>query len=294
MLDEVHSYRGILGSNIALLVRRLKVHLARAKQNWKPDVSDDERPRRYPILVAVGTSATIKSVAEQGLSREEVLRLRDDAVQEFFSTLTGAEKETIRVLGEELQEVSIPDKAIYPPKAGRVDAKALNVADTEAVGAALCTLAGLSPQTPLDEAGRRYRLLWDLNRWLIRRPMSLSQLAGQVWSEVAERKGVSEEELKSELEAALVIGGALPDGTPGALRLRAHRFVRGGWKFHRCLNPACGKLYPLGEERCSVCNHPTAPLYLCRSCGADYLRLVGSIDDGTLRPAPRKTRGQSG
>ena len=31
VLDEVHTYRGILGSNIALLVRRLKVHLARAK-----------------------------------------------------------------------------------------------------------------------------------------------------------------------------------------------------------------------------------------------------------------------
>src|SRR5208283_4456970 len=30
VLDEVHTYRGILGSNIALLVRRLKVHLARA------------------------------------------------------------------------------------------------------------------------------------------------------------------------------------------------------------------------------------------------------------------------
>ena len=38
VLDEVHTYRGILGSNIALLVRRLRVHLARARQDWKPDV----------------------------------------------------------------------------------------------------------------------------------------------------------------------------------------------------------------------------------------------------------------
>ena len=71
VLDEVHTYRGILGSNIALLVRRLKVHLARAKQDWKPDVSDEERPKRYPGLVPVGTSATIKTVAEEGLSHEE-------------------------------------------------------------------------------------------------------------------------------------------------------------------------------------------------------------------------------
>jgi ATP-dependent helicase YprA (DUF1998 family) len=61
VLDEVHTYRGILGSNIALLVRRLKTHLARATQDWKVDVSEEERPRRYPELVPVGTSATIKS-----------------------------------------------------------------------------------------------------------------------------------------------------------------------------------------------------------------------------------------
>jgi ATP-dependent helicase YprA (DUF1998 family) len=102
VLDEVHTYRGILGSNIALLVRRLKTHLARANQDWRVDVSDEERPRRYPELVPVGTSATIKSAWEQDLPREQFLALRDAAVQEFFAALTGAEKSTIRVLGEQL------------------------------------------------------------------------------------------------------------------------------------------------------------------------------------------------
>ena len=48
VLDEVHTYRGILGSNIALLVRRLKTHLARARQDWRVEVSADEHPRRFP------------------------------------------------------------------------------------------------------------------------------------------------------------------------------------------------------------------------------------------------------
>ena len=84
-----------------------------------------------------------------------------------------------------------------------------------------------------------------------------------------------------------MIGAALPDEIAGTLRLRSHRFIRGGWKFHRCLNPACGKLYPLGEEYCKDCHHLTAPLYLCRNCGADYLRLVGELDEEkeTLRPS---------
>ena len=73
VLDEVHTYRGTLGSNIALLVRRLKVHLARARQEWRANVPDEERARRYPSLVPVGTSATIKTVAEEGLSREEMI-----------------------------------------------------------------------------------------------------------------------------------------------------------------------------------------------------------------------------
>jgi ATP-dependent helicase YprA (DUF1998 family) len=39
VLDEVHTYRGTLGSHIALLVRRLQTYLARARQDWQPDVS---------------------------------------------------------------------------------------------------------------------------------------------------------------------------------------------------------------------------------------------------------------
>ncbi len=80
-------------------------------------------------------------------------------------------------------------------------------------------------------------------------------------------------------------GRLYPTASPAPCGCGQHRFVRGGWKFHRCLNPACGKVYPLGEERCSECDHPTAPLYLCRSCGADYLRVVGDIEEGPLRPS---------
>jgi hypothetical protein len=144
----------------------------------------------------------------------------------------------------------------------------------------------LAEWTPFAVRNRNdYRLLWDLNRSLILRPMSTGQLIDQVRQKVPERARSTQDDLQREVEAALVIGAALLDGNPGALRLRAHRFVRGGWKFHRCLNPACGKVYPLGEERCSDCDHQTAPLYLCRSCGADYLRVVGNVEDGPLRPS---------
>lgn len=285
VLDEVHTYRGILGSNIALLIRRLKAHLARARQDWKPNVPDEESSRRYPMLIPVGASATIKSVSEENLPREEIIRQRDEAVREFFGTLTGVEKSTIKVIGEELQTIQIPDEATYPSIPGKVDIHSLEVSDPESVREALCRLANLPADTRLEEAARRYRLLWDLNHWLIQKPMSVSDIVARLKTEVPDRAGRPDEDVRAEVEAALTIGAALPDGTPGALRIRAHRFIRGGWKFHRCVNPDCGKLYPMGEERCGDCGHVTAPLYLCRNCGADYLRLVGDPDQGSLRPS---------
>jgi hypothetical protein len=249
VLDEVHTYRGTLGSNIALLVRRLRVHLARARQDWRPNVPAEDQARRYPPLVPVGTSATIKSLAEENRPREEIIKLRDEAVQDFFSTLAGVDRSSIRVFGEELQDIPIPGEAQYPAQPGRCDHENLDVSDIEAVRKSLCHLAGLPGTTGLAEAARKTRLLWDLNRWLIRRPMSVSQIVAQVREDVPERKSAPDAALLEETLSALVLGAALPDGTPGALRLRVHRFIRGGWKFYRCVNPACGRLYPKGEEQ---------------------------------------------
>ena len=288
VLDEVHTYRGALGSNIALLVRRLRAHLARARQDWAVEVSAEDQPLRYPTLVPVGTSATIKSISEESASPEQARQQRDQAVQEFFAKLTGAEPASIRVFGEEIQELHVPDDAVYP--AVPADPGSLSIADPESVRQALCRLAGLPVETPLEEAARRCRLLWNLNRWLIGSPLSLSQIVELVRREVPARAKADPAAVQHEVESALIAGAALPDGVPGALRLRAHRFIRGGWRFHRCVNPSCGRIYPMGEDRCS-CGSPTAPLYICRNCGADYLRFVGDPTEGVLRPSSSATDG---
>src|ERR1019366_4020717 len=117
VLDEVHTYRGTLGSNIALLVRRLRTHLAEARQDWNTEVTEEEHKKRFPALVPVGTSATIKSISEEGRSRDEVLRLRDEAVQDFFGKLTGEVPSTIRVYGEEIESIQVPPEAADPAQA---------------------------------------------------------------------------------------------------------------------------------------------------------------------------------
>lgn len=282
VLDEVHTYRGTLGSNIALLVRRLKAHLTNAKQDYFTNVSPDIQTRRYPQLIPVGTSATIKSVAEEQYTQQERIQLRDEAVQDFFSKLTGANKNTIRVIGEELQDIQTPETAIYSPQP--ITIKDFDLTNPEAVRQTLCALGNQPPDTPVEVAVHHARLLWDLNRWLTRSPLSISQIVEKVKAEIQERSQCNDSELRSEVETALLVGAALPEGTPGALQLRAHRLIRGGWQFHRCIKPTCGKLYPMGEERCQ-CGHQTAPLYLCRNCGADYLRFIGEPTSQPLQPS---------
>ncbi len=203
VLDEVHTYRGILGSNIALLVRRLKVHLARAKQEWKSRTCPDRgagrdvirpwcrwarrpRSRRWPR----------KGFPTRSASASGTRPCRSSSVRSWASN-----QSTIRVFGEELEDITIPGEAAYPKKPGSVDIDALDVSNVEAVRQALCRLAGLSGDTPLDQAARRYRLLWDLNRWLIARPMSTSQIVAQMKAEVPERKDATDEQLRAEVEA---------------------------------------------------------------------------------------------
>lgn len=289
VLDEVHTYRGTLGTNIALLVRRLSAHLQHARQDWLPEVLAADQARRFPSLIPVGTSATIKSVAAESMNPAEALAAREQDVQAFFGKLTGIDPASVLVLGEEIEDIQVPPEAIYPSQP--VDPGPLNPASPENIRQALCLLADVPNDTPIDQAARHCRLLWDLNTWLIRLPQSVSQIMSKVRQQTPQRRDADDKALRQEIEAALVVGAALPDNVPGVLRLRAHRFIRGGWRFHRCVNPQCGRLYPMGEEYCQHCGCATAPLYICRNCGADYLRFIGDSEPNLLRPSALESEG---
>lgn len=281
VLDEVHTYRGSLGANIALLLRRLREHLRGAAQDWLPDHPD--RPRRFPEPLFIATSATIKTVDEQGRSQEEVRALREAAVQEFLGTLTGTPPHLFKVLGEERQPLVIPEEARFPAAPAAIDPPPPG--DGSATQRAVAALAGLPDSTPLPEAARRAKILWTLGELLAKTPLSLSGITDAVLEKVPERKGAPREAVLAEIRAALSAGADLGD-MPGALRLRAHRFLRGGWKFHRCVDPACGTLHARAEVSCQACGKAAAPLLLCRSCGADALHFRGpeSPAGDTLRP----------
>ena len=272
VLDEVHTYRGGLGSNIALLFRRLVQHLKRAQQDRK--AVDGEEANRFPDLVPVATSATIKSVDEAGKTAEEVRELRDQAVQEFLGKLTGYPDKSFKVLGEEMQEIRVPQEAGWAE--APVVAALPDFQDPASVRGAVARLAGLPEDTPVEQSARTARILWTLGELLAKKPLSVSQIVEAIKESVPERQSTPADVVRAEVESALVAGAAMPDGIPGALRLRTHRFVRGGWRFHRCISRDCGRLFAKGEEECASCGHKTAPLFICRSCGADAMRFAGT------------------
>lgn len=289
VLDEVHTYRGILGSNIGLLMRRLQAHLGRARQDWNGSLSGEAARQRFPRVLPVATSATIKSVGDPGVSEPERQRLRDEAVQDFFHRLTGAAPTSIRVVGEVLEDIHIPAGASFSDADPRIPG--IDPSDPASVDAALCASAGTAPTGDLARAAASCRLLWLLNQWLVRAPMSVQSIAERVAAEVPQRHAGSPDAVRAEVEAVLVAGAALDDDVPGGLRLRAHRMIRGGWQFVRCVNPACARVYPMGEPVCE-CGGKTAPLFLCRSCGADYLRLSGDAEPAQLRSFDERGGGQ--
>jgi hypothetical protein len=287
VLDEIHSYRGTLGANIALLFRRLCAHLRHARQDWFADDRGDLR--RFPEVIPIATSATIKSVDEIGRSPEEVRRLRDEAVREFLTKLTGVPRERFKMLGEELRELEIPTEARWPAEPAADLGATFDSGDS--LRAALARLAD-SPADPApDLLARRAGILWTLNALLARRPVSVSQIVAEICGQVPARVGSDPEAVRREVETALVVGAMLPDEIPGALRLRSHRFIRGGWRFTRCVNPDCGRLYPMGEEQCA-CGRTAAPLYLCRSCGADTLRFRTGATGPESLPGVRRHGGR--
>lgn len=276
VLDEVHTYRGSLGANIALLFRRLASHLRHARHEDDADRSDT---RRFPSPAVVATSATIKSVDETNRTPEEVVRLREGAVREFIGALTGRATEKLRVLSEEFRPLEVPAEARWP--ASPVEVALPPRGDTEALRVTIARLAGLDDTSALDVSVRRAGILWTLHELLARRPMSVTSVARAIRARVPERADADPRAIEREVRAALYAGALLGD-VPGALRLRAHRFIRGGWRFHRCVDPKCGKLHPMGESECE-CGRRTAPLLLCRACGADALHLAASDDPSKSR-----------
>jgi ATP-dependent helicase YprA (DUF1998 family) len=265
VLDEIHTYTGAKGAEVACLLRRLKEHCGIL------DIG----------LVCAGTSATLRRTGnEQIVSAKKQLTT-------FASELFSEEFDVDSVVTEEFEDLPPLLNPYFPkpPTITNQEIDGLGKADPTETVRLVEKLTGKKADSskPLPES---LYVLLENNLMLrkIEETLSTPTLFENVVAEIrklAERNAQPDQEIKNELTAYLFLGSlAFHDGVP-RIRPKLHLFFRGLWSLTRCTNPTCGLLLTDGADKCPKCASIAFPLEVCRSCGQDFLKTIptfGSIN----------------
>ncbi|HXG01116.1 MAG TPA: DEAD/DEAH box helicase, partial [Bacteroidota bacterium] len=238
VFDELHTYRGRQGADVAMLIRRLKERCA------------------GPKLIHVGTSATM--VSEANATPES----RRSAVADFAH----------RLFGHPFVATDVIEETLVPfTEGGEPTPSELAASLTQSVPTTLEELR----RNPLarwvewqfgieqEEGGRIKR----------RKPTSLSAAAGTL----AEITGSPIEVCEAKLRELLSRGGSQVREDGGrALAFKLHQFIGQGRALYATLEPASTREFSTeGQLRTSE-GRLFAPMKFCRYCGQDYYHVVQS------------------
>jgi ribosomal protein L40E len=254
VLDEVHTYQGALGTEIACLVRRLRGHVDRASGG----------------LICVGLSATVYA----GGGEADHLAARHQ-VAEFASALFAADIQPEAIVEEDAEPLPEPDLAAIPSPPGPLRVAGYGPDDLAGLAELATRLLGrrIVVETPRDlgTALEGSPMLAWLRQELVE-PRAVDDLAAGL-AKLPGRGDADLEALREEVAAYLLLGsvGTGRDGLP-LVRAKVHLFLRGIPRLTRCVAPAEHVLVD-GQ---AVCPHPECdgavayPVSVCKGCGQDY------------------------
>ncbi|WP_289007990.1 DEAD/DEAH box helicase [uncultured Thermomonospora sp.] len=261
VLDELHTYRGRQGADVALLVRRLR------------NACDS------PGLQCVGTSATMATAATFAEAQREVA----DVAGRLFGVPVRPE----RVIGEWLRRNTARAE---PGPAELREGIAAALADTDRDYRTLAAdpLAGWVETTfgLATEPGT--------GRLVRRDPRTLPQAARML----AEQTGEEEKRCAEAIEAILQQGAKArhPETRRPLFAFRLHQFLSKGDTVHVSVEPEATR-YITSQYQVSVPGRREKillPLAFCRECGQEYLVVHRVRRDGTVFYEPRHDRDASG
>ena len=254
VLDELHTYRGRQGADVAMLVRRVR------------DACE------VPDLQVVGTSATMAS----GGSEEDNRR----TVAEVATRLFGAEVAPQDVVGETLAratpELDLSDDGTRRRLTERITGGAppQSIEDllVDPLSSWIETAFGLDRS---EETGRLVR----------RDPQRVGGDDGAA-AELAQLTGVDAQTAEDAIERQLLTAYTLvepPARPPFAFRL--HQFLTKGDTVHATLDDPATRYLTVEPQtyRPGDRGQPLLPLTFCRECGTDFYS-VWRHPDGTLLP----------
>ena len=239
VFDELHTYRGRQGADVAMLVRRLKEH------------TGSER------LIHIGTSATM--VSRAGATPEE----RRKAVADFASRFFGVAFEPHQVIEETLVSVT-EGGPIQPDDRVRLQ---------EALKAPLPETLEALRQHPLMrwieyELGVEVQADGTLRR---RIPRTLSEIA----KALAERTGLSEDLCRDRLQETLLLANRLASQEGRReFAFKIHQFISQGGSLYATLEGPQERQFSMGGQLQVEGGKLLMPLKFCRQCGQEYYHVV--------------------
>lgn len=259
VLDELHTYRGRQGADVALLVRRVRERL-------QPDE-----------LLCIGTSATMASEGSQ----EQKSRV----VAEVASKLFGCSIQASGVIAETLERITSFDataESVGPDLGEAIDGGAASLANaTDAVlrdhplAVWVETRLGVS-FSEIDQ------------RWERARPKTISQAVDELAAESGRAAGVCRRVLREFLLLSSVperLRTAMPDANGmGFFAFKLHQFISGAGHLYSTIE-APGERTVTVDGQQFLPGHPDKRLYavhFCRECGHEYhpVRLVEDPQHG--------------
>ncbi|MBT2788022.1 MULTISPECIES: DEAD/DEAH box helicase [unclassified Halomonas] len=256
ILDELHTYRGRQGADVALLVRRLRERLQATE------------------LVCIGTSATMSSAGTQAD--------RNKTVAVVASKLFGTKITEHDVIGETLERVTDPSKDVAAIRA-RLKAQLGKEAffwesfdefrnDPFAIWVEL----HLGIELSAHEAPRRAK------------PVTLEAASKQLALDAECGEALAREALQRFLIAAHSVK---TDQGRAPFAFKLHQFISGPGKVHTTLEPAGSRQITLDAQRYAPGRQSESvllyPAHFCRDCGQEY-HPVWRSEQGRVQYSPRE------
>lgn len=261
VFDELHTYRGRQGADVALLIRRLK-----------------ERSGN-PRLQCVGTSATMVS--------QESAHERHQVAAHVAATLFGEPIQAEDVVDETLRRRTIAD----PPASPEALREALRGTIPE-------TVAAFQQHPAAAWIELHLGLAQEDGYWRRRGPLRVEQAVGRLADAAGMNQAEAAAALRSWLVRGNRLVGEADDPV---FAFRLHQFLAGGGTVYSTLESPAGRHLTLKPQRYAPAGDNNTPRLLfdmvfCRECGQEYYavdydpvrQVVGPWMEGESSPEIRR------
>jgi hypothetical protein len=255
VLDELHTYRGRQGADVAMLVRRVRDRLCR---------------KRAPICI--GTSATMAS--------EGADEARSVVVSKVATRLFGVKVSPDAVIDESLERATNKDRKVIRHELARAVAEELPPVLTDEQLREHPLAIWIELEVGLKEGQRLTR----------RPPLTIQDAADKL----ANATGQDPTRCRAQIESMLTMmsrpaserGGS---GDRAFLAFKLHRFISGAGFVYATLKGQGDRRVTLDSQRFDP-NDPGSRLYptfFCRTCGQEFHPVVLTDEDGAHLARPR-------